>query len=189
MATKTLSLRIDEELIERIDAVAEGRSRNAVIKELIEAGLKAAADEEADEAKAAATLETLLEKIAAIDEKVDGADERITQRVVDGVSEQNNALFRDTTTQMTTQMTSAVFPQFVNEMNKKLLDEFDKRIEEMRSQPIALPESQVQVEAEPITPALPAETHEEEADPETMGFFDKMAYNRMTGLGYRVVVK
>ena len=200
MATKTLTLRMDEGLLERIDAVVGDRTRNAAIKDLIEAGLRATSEEEearqSDEAKAAATYDTLLEKIADLEKKVDGAGEqitglkesvdgageKITRDVVDGVSEQNNALFRDTTTQMTT----AVLPQ-LNEMNRKLLDQLDERIGEMREQPIALPESQVQVEGETVVPALPAETPVEEVDPSAMGFFDKRAYDRMKAHGYRVI--
>lgn len=148
MATKTLSLRIDEELIERIDEqVGEGQSRNAVIKDLIEAGLDAKTGKKTDEEVIREMLNDFLTK----------AKGEISEEVTSKVQAANNELYRDQSQQLTAQILPAVLGPLLEEQRRQLTEEIDARIP-------ALPASE---DPQPVlegseTVDVPAETAPEE---------------------------
>jgi metal-responsive CopG/Arc/MetJ family transcriptional regulator len=116
MATKTLSLRIDEELIERIDEyTGEGKSRNAVIKELIEAGLDAKAGKKTDEDMLRELMKELIED----------AKREISDTVTAGVKAANNELYRDQLQQLAATILPAVLVPLLDERNKQLTTEIE----------------------------------------------------------------
>jgi len=116
MATKTLSLRIDEELIERIDALVEdGQSRNAVIKGLIEAGLEAKSGKKTDEEIFQEMSDKLVERVV----------ERVSETVTTDVKDANNELFRDWTQQLTATALPTVLVPLLDERNKQLSAEIE----------------------------------------------------------------
>ena len=117
MATKTLSLRIDEELIERIDEyTGEGKSRNAVIKELIEAGLDAKAGKKTDEDMLRELMKELIED----------AKREISDTVTAGVKAANNELYRDQSQQLAATILPAVLVPLLDERNKQLVIDYLK---------------------------------------------------------------
>lgn len=119
MATKTLSLRIDEELIERIDAlVGNGQSRNAVIKDLIEAGLDAKSGKKTDEEMLREMLQEFLAE----------AKGEISEEVSAKVTAANNELYRDQSQQLTAQLLPAVLGPLLEEQKKQLTEEIDARM-------------------------------------------------------------
>ena len=144
MATKTLSLRIDEELIERIDAlVGEGQSRNAVIKDLIEAGLDAESGKKSEE-------EVFRD---LIQEFVEDLKKEIPDTVIKGVNEANNQLYRDQSQQLAATILPAVLVPLLDERNKQLSNE----IEALKP---AAEIPQVELEGSEIDD-VPAETQEQ----------------------------
>lgn len=155
MATKTLSLRIDEELIERIDAlVGEGKSRNAVIKELIERGLATQEGEKTPEEIQEELMAKLIENASAT------ITEQVTQDVVQKMREENNELFRD----WSNQLASTILPPLITAGNKELSEVI---VEELRP---ALPDPQAQVEGSETAPVA-AET---EPEPEKKSWWQRL---------------
>lgn len=147
MATKTLSLRIDEELIERIDAFGEGnQSRNAVIKELIEAGLEAKSGKKTDEEMFQEMSDKLVERVV----------ERVSETVTSDVKDANNELFRDWTQQLTATALPTVLVPLLDERNQQLAAE----IEALKP---AEPDPQPEIEVSPTEPVA-AETQPQEPE-------------------------
>lgn len=160
MTTKTLSLRIDEELIDNIDAhVADGKSRNAVIKDLIEAGLEVQSGKKSDEER----LRELMEEL------VGEASEKMSETVSQKIREENNELFRD----WSQQLVSAVLPAAIAAGNQKLLEELKPELEELKP---ALPDPQAELEgSEEEEVAAETEVEPEEEQVEKKGILQWLA--------------
>lgn len=171
--TKTLSLRIPAELVDKIDAlVGEGQSRNAILKEIITLGLEAMTGDEkkAEEER----IEQLAQAIAS----------KVTPEVAEKVQKNNDELYRD----MTTTLAATVLPTAIREATQGFDETLHKieeatviTVEESEINPKALPEG------EGSTASEPAETEEDkEIDLDDYSWLDQWAIRRVRGLNLSV---
>lgn len=119
MSVKSITVRIDEELITRLDEVAgeESRSRNVIICNLLEAALDARAatkdspiEDEEPTINPDELASLVAEKVAGSTEKldIDALTDAVAAKVIEEVRTSNDALFRDISTQMTASVTPIV---------------------------------------------------------------------------------
>lgn len=184
--TKTLSLRISPELLEKIDELVEqdgqARSRNAVLKKIIEAGIEAITGDQkaAEAAKNEELIDDIMKKMTEGD-FVQAIATKVTEDVSAQVRKDTDELYRD----LTTNLAATVLPTAIRAETKGFEETLHKieeatviTVEEIPENPKALPE------IDGSTASVPGETSEsKEIVLDEYGFLDQWAIRRVRGVG------
>lgn len=153
-AQRTITIRIDSDLLERVDAEASSRdrSRNVVVCALLDEALAHIAEKEEpreeepafdQEAIAQRVAEVVGESVGKIDQ--DALVQLVAEKVLEGVQASNDALYRDIATQMASSLTpllAASNQSLYQSLATGYLDEVVAR----------LPEPQSEIEIEDVEP-------------------------------------